>query len=388
MAVPLGYGLLNPYAALVFGVMLLAIVAARMLGRMSNNKELIAWANIETTEYIMNALLFVSIFVIYSTLLGVAYSWLDTNQIVQLPSVGQGPGQQLSLTEAITAKLNHVLYYRLIPMEIDLLKTKFFLLLYSGSGQISTGPKSLGYTIPAFPGIGMYLRGVDTLITLYSMIAPTLAAQVIGLDLIGALAYNLLLPLGILFRFVPFLRNFGNELIAIAIGMGIMLPTAYLLMMKAVDDIETQHNVPGVLRSGLSETEWKLEANTYYYGNTYVTLAPLAATVGMSFAKDVLDTFMNVGIGKTFGELGWVTKIAGSTAYRAVSGVGVAALSLFFNLTLTFAVFSVLIPASHLGAFVIAGIVMPTFAFMLGISFTTAIAKQLNFQASDTGVLL
>ncbi len=390
MAVPLGYNLLFPYAALVFGIMLFAIVIARMLGRMSNNKELIAWANIETTEYIMNALIFVSIFVIYSALLGVAYSWLNTSSIIQLPSVGQGDTsqQQLSLTGVITAKLNHVLYYRLIPMEIDLMKTKFLLLLYSGSGSISTGPKSLGYQIPAFPGIGMYLRGVDTLIYLYSLIAPTLAAQVIGLDLIGSLAYNLLLPLGILFRFVPFLRNFGNELIAIAIGMGIMLPTAYLLMMKAVDDIETLHGVPGVLRSDISESSWTLQANTYYYGNTYITLVPLAATVGLSFAKDVLGTAMNVVLGTTFKDLGWVTKITGSTTYRVVSTFSVAAMSLFFTIQLTFAVFSVLIPASHLGAFIIAGLVIPTFAFMLGISFTSAIAKQLNFQASDTGVLI
>jgi hypothetical protein len=389
MAVPLGYGLLNPYIALVFGVVLLAIVIARMLGQSSNNKELQAWASAETTEYVMNAIIFVTIFVVYSALLGVAYSWLDTNSITQLPSVATsaGPNNQLSLTGAVTAQLNHILYYRLIPMEIDLLKTKFFLLLYSGSGKISTGPKALSYNIPAFPGIGMYLRGVDTLIMLYSMIAPTLAAQVIGLDIIGALAYNLLLPLGILFRFVPFLRNFGNELIAIAVGIGVMMPTAYLLMMKAIDDIETQHNVPGVLRTGLSENDWKIRAEFSYYGNAYVVLAPLAATVGFSFAKDVFNTAAQF-LPAAFKNLGWMTTITQSGPYRLLSQVAPAALSLFFTVQLAFAIFSVLIPASHIGAFVIAGLVIPTFAFMLGISFTTAVAKQLSFQVSDTGVLL
>jgi hypothetical protein len=385
MALPLGYGLLNPYIGAVFIIMLLAIVIARMLGTSSGNKELQAWASMETSEYIMNAIIFVTIAVVYSALLSAAYSWLATEEIADLPSVSSGtPGEQLSLTGAITSKLSHVLYYRLIPMEINLLKTKFLLLLYS-SGKISTGPKNLGYTLPAFPGIGMYLKGIDTLIYLYSMIAPTLAAQVIGLDIIGALAYNLLIPLGILFRFVPFMRNFGNELIAIAVGIGIMMPAAYLLMIKSIDDIETQHKVPGVFRTGLSETQWKLEAETAYFGTTYVVMAPLAITVGASFAKDILST---IGVSQAFGKLGWVTKVAGSKAFALASGLTVAAMSWAFSIQLAFAVFAVLIPASHLGAFVIAGLVIPTFAFMLGLAFTTAISKQLNFSLSDTGVLI
>jgi uncharacterized membrane protein (DUF485 family) len=387
MALLLGYGLLNPYVGLVFGIMLVAIVLARMLGKSSGNKDLEAWASMETSEYVMNAIIFVTMFVVYSALLSVAYAWLNTNSIAGLPSVSSGDitGEQLSLTGAISSKLSHVLYYRLIPMEINLLKTKFLLLLYSGSDKISTGPKSLGYTLPAFPGIGMYIKGLDTLIYLYSMIAPTLAAQVIGLDIIGALAYNLLIPLGILFRFVPFLRSFGNELIAIAIGMGIMMPVAYLLMMRAIDDIEYQHKVPGVLRTDISETEWKLEAEAAYFGTAYVIMAPLAITVGASFAKDILNT---VGVGTAFSKLGWIQNLANSPGFKVLSNVGVAAMSWIFSIQMAFAIFSVLIPASHLGAFVIAGLIIPTFAFMLGLSFTTAISKQLNFSISETGVLL
>jgi hypothetical protein len=388
MALPLGFGLLNPYILLAFGIMIAAIAIARMLGGMSNDKGLQAWASAEIGELVMNALLFALIFVIYSAILGVAYSWLNTSAIAQLPQVSASADPQLSLTEAVTAKMKHVLYYRLIPMEIDMLKTKFFLMLYSGAGSMSTGPKSLGYKIPAFPGIGLYIKGIDTLIYLYSLIAPTIAGQIIGLELIGALSYNLFLPLGMMMRIVPFLRKFGNELIAISIGIGIMLPTAYLLMIKAVDDIERQHGVPGVLRSDISETAWKIQANTYYYGNTYVSLAPLAATVGVRFVSDVVDSFLTMTMKTTFDKLGWVTKIAGSSAYRVGAGLVGAAASLVFNLTFAFAIFAVLIPASHIGAFVIAGLVIPTFAFMLGISFTSAISKQLNFEASDTGVLL
>jgi len=405
----IGYGLINPYIAIVLLIVILSIVLAKMLGKATKNKELEAWSSLETSELAMSIIIFIFIFAIYSTLLTVSEAWLvhpvlsDSSITIPLQStansgnwigdwstinpgteVTSGTNIQLNLMETVTFKLKYVLYNRLMPMLIDLMKTKFTLQLYSGLGGMSRGPGAIHFDLPSAPGIGFFVKACDTLIYLFTTIAPTISAQVIGLEIIGALAYNVLLPLGMLFRFVPFLRKFGNEMIAVSIAMGIFLPTAYLLLLKAVDDIETKHNVPGVLRSDITEAEWTLMANTYYFGNTFTTIAPIVASMGTTFALNAVDTIGNLVFGRTLRNTGLFR--FGSTVME--SGPAKMIAQTVFSVQLTFAVFAVMIPAAHLGGFALVGLIIPMFAFILSLSFVGALTKLLNIDVSDAGVLI
>jgi hypothetical protein len=414
----IGYGLINPYVAIVLLIVVLSIILAKMLGKATKNKELEAWSSVETSELAMSILIFLFIFAIYSTLLTVSRAWLVDPIVLgssiplesptgtegffdKLFSVNQVTGKssgsdiQLSLMETVTFKLKFILYNRLMPMLIDLMKTKFTLLLYSGLGGVHRGPGAIGFNTPAIPGIGFFVKGCDTLIFLFTTIAPTISAQVIGLEIIGAISYNLLLPLGILFRFVPFLRKFGNEMIAVSIAMGILLPVAYLLLLKAVDDIETQHNVPGVVRStDMSEAKWNLMANTAYFGNTYVTIAPLAASMGTTFLLNAADTFGKMALGgKTLRGSAVFTSLSTLSAAfsKTPAFINYPIKTMFhavFSVQYVFGVFAVMIPAAHLGGFVLVGLMIPSFAFMLSLSFVGALIKVLNVDISDAGVLI
>jgi len=405
----IGYGLITPYIAIVMLIALLSIVLAKMLGKATKNKELEAWSSVETGELVISVLIFLSIFGIYSVLLSVSEAWLvhpisnDQSMAVSLePAIDMGgflgrssinlnqqrsPGSniQLTLIETVTFKLKHTLYNRLMPMMVDLMKTKFALQLYAGLKGPKRGPGAISFQLPAAPGVNFFVKGCDTLIYIFTMISPTISAQVIGLEIIGALSYNVLLPLGILFRFIPFLRKFGNEMIAVSIAMCIFLPTAYLLFFKAVDDIETRHKVPGILRTEeMDEAKWSVMANTFYFGNTFVTTAPIVASMGTTFlfnAVDTATTFLFKGVTP------FSTAFANVAKYKAWGPVNMA-LRIALSAQLTFAVFAVMIPAANLGGFVLVGLIIPMFAFMLSLSFVSALVKLLNIDISDSGVLL
>jgi hypothetical protein len=99
------------------------------------------------------------------------------------------------------------------------------------------GPPSLGTTYSQSIGLRTVATNFDFLYTLFAGLSASLMVQDIGLSIIQAFAFRIMLPLGILFRVFPFLRKAGAMLIALAIGLYIVFPLCFVMDKAIVDTV-------------------------------------------------------------------------------------------------------------------------------------------------------
>lgn len=109
------------------------------------------------------------------------------------------------------------------------------------------GSPSLGTTFSQHIGLRTIATNFDFLYTLFAGLSASLMVQDIGLSIIQAFAFRIMLPLGILFRVFPFLRRAGAMFIALAIGLYIVFPLCFVMDKAIADSVINSTDLTGVL---------------------------------------------------------------------------------------------------------------------------------------------
>jgi hypothetical protein len=99
------------------------------------------------------------------------------------------------------------------------------------------GSKSLGTTFQQGIGLRTVATNFDFLYTIFIGLSASLMVQDIGLSIIQAFAFRIMLPIGIIFRVFPFLRRVGATFIALALGLYIVYPLCFVMNQMIVNAV-------------------------------------------------------------------------------------------------------------------------------------------------------
>jgi hypothetical protein len=86
-----------------------------------------------------------------------------------------------------------------------------------------------GFSMPTFPGFEVIERGIETTQILITPFTASLFVQIIGLQIVHATAFTVILPAGLLLRIFPMTRDAGSFLMAAAFAFYFILPFTYLI---------------------------------------------------------------------------------------------------------------------------------------------------------------
>jgi len=100
---------------------------------------------------------------------------------------------------------------------------------YISGLYVQLGGATFGMGFAPFPVYKIISNNAQLLVTLTVPFASSLLVQQIGLQLIQASAFTVLLPMGILLRAFGVTRDAGSFLIAVAIGLFVVLPLTYVM---------------------------------------------------------------------------------------------------------------------------------------------------------------
>ncbi len=92
--------------------------------------------------------------------------------------------------------------------------------------MMATNPQFL---VQRFPGLSSIAQNLNTLVTIFSILAGNLMVQRIILQTIEQIGFTLVLPVGLVLRIIPFTRDAGSFLIAVAFGFYIVFPLTYVM---------------------------------------------------------------------------------------------------------------------------------------------------------------
>jgi len=112
--------------------------------------------------------------------------------------------------------------------------------------KMMVGPGGLGTGFMPNAGLRAVAVCFDYIYAFFAGISASLMVQDIGLSIIQAFAFRIMLPLGILFRIFPFLRKAGAMLIALALGLYIVYPLCFVMNKMIVDTVIPQISLPPV----------------------------------------------------------------------------------------------------------------------------------------------
>lgn len=331
--------LLNMYVGIAFMIMILAISIAKMMGKTMNKPDIEAWANVEFSSLLITALIYGLIIAFYTVLETVAMEWT---------------GSSLHLAK-FSVKILSGLLEKTAEVWLHVVSIEHQLKIFEGATQ-SFGPGLLNWQWKLFPGMTLYIRAMEAVMVVLLSAFVSLKAQIIGLDLITVLSYNIFLPLGLIFRVFPPLRNAGNELIAISISFGILIPFFYVVTFKAMADIEEQFGVNGLVSSVVN----RAGSLSVVEGET--------ADISQKIVK-----FYNSGL------MFFVQSLA----------PGIANFFSYMHPMLMVGLTPLLLRVfSHMGVVIAAGVVIPSFSLALSLAFVRATVDVLDFKPTSVGVLI
>ncbi|NYZ75743.1 hypothetical protein H0N98_00650 [Candidatus Micrarchaeota archaeon] len=135
--------------------------------------------------------------------------------------------------------LNEVVWDKTINFATTAFQDSLICQLVAGY-KTQMGQSSLGVTFHQSAGLKLVATDLDFLYALFAGLSASLMVQDIGLSIIQAFAFRIMLPLGILFRVFPFLRKAGAMLIALSIGLYIVFPLCFVMDKAVVDSVINQ----------------------------------------------------------------------------------------------------------------------------------------------------
>lgn len=103
-----------------------------------------------------------------------------------------------------------------------------------------------------FPGIDTFVSISNVLTFGLISVYGSLSFQITILTFVDAIAVPLLLPAGLILRFLPPTRDAGSFLISMAFGFQIVFPTTFLIHEQVLNEIEVErYNTPNLLIASL-----------------------------------------------------------------------------------------------------------------------------------------
>ncbi|MCX6776865.1 MAG: hypothetical protein NTY73_02775 [Candidatus Micrarchaeota archaeon] len=108
------------------------------------------------------------------------------------------------------------------------------------------GPVALGVGFNQNAGLRAVAVCFDFIYALTAGISASLMVQDIGLSIIQAFAFRIMLPIGIIFRIFPFFRKAGGFLIALSLGLYIVYPLCFVMNKMVVDSIVSGISLPAL----------------------------------------------------------------------------------------------------------------------------------------------
>jgi hypothetical protein len=103
--------------------------------------------------------------------------------------------------------------------------------------RMQVGPGSLGVGFMPNAGLRAIAVCFDFIYAFFAGISASLMVQDIGLSIIQAFAFRIMLPLGIIFRIFPSIRKAGAFLIALSLGLYMVYPLCFVMNKMIVDSV-------------------------------------------------------------------------------------------------------------------------------------------------------
>jgi len=110
--------------------------------------------------------------------------------------------------------------------------------------QVHIGPSQLGVTYNPNMGLRAVAMCFDFIYVFCAGISASLMVQDIGLSIIQAFAFRIMLPIGIILRVFPFLRKAGGFLIALALGLYVVYPLCFVMNKMIADSVVSGVSLP------------------------------------------------------------------------------------------------------------------------------------------------
>ncbi len=247
------------YIALL--LMVAAIVITKMAAKIAMKPEWDAWANEELTQLWINMLYIILIIGLYSALSHLAVLYAQNTLLANVKPI---PGTQVnapttmlfpkntimpsalqsSTKDLIGMNLNilrALLYNRVLPFFGELINIIHAIEIYSGFSVSMVGTPGLDVKTRLGLGLEVPLSALVLIRNAFPVFIISLEVQIFTLELIKLVAYDFLVPFGLLLRIFPFTRDAGDELLAVVLGFTIFMPLLYIVMFSAVNDILVNH---------------------------------------------------------------------------------------------------------------------------------------------------
>ncbi|MFH1447633.1 MAG: hypothetical protein ABIG39_02110 [Candidatus Micrarchaeota archaeon] len=196
-------------------IMVLIISLAYMVSRILHRIEWEAWARNESYQVIVSA-------VIASSMIFIA----DISCVVSTDLAG---GDAFDIAEQFLTSNYHEgisIIYSLygIVAQLD----------FMANFQIASATNPM-FIKPMFPGLSAIAQHIRSVIAIIALLSGNLMVQKIGLEIIEQIAFNILLPLGLVMRVFPWTRDAGSFVIAVAFGFYIVFPLTYVMASEVMD---------------------------------------------------------------------------------------------------------------------------------------------------------
>jgi hypothetical protein len=225
----------------------LVYMAAVLLSRV----EWIIWAKDEFYQAIISAMLIILI------------SWFATLSCTM--SFSLAGGNPFAVADVY---LNNLIWEKSLKVATGVFLTGIYASAAAAFFVAIGGPPS-GFR--PFAGLDAIANLMNFLFLIVSTLFSSMMLQLIILKLVQAMAFKVILPIGIVFRVFPFLRKAGALFIAVAFGMYIVYPMMYVFDKAVMDSI----NLP----TGIYEDTPAWEADTF--GGAYARFISYEAIIKM-----------------------------------------------------------------------------------------------------------
>ncbi len=158
-----------------------------------------------------------------------------------------------------------------------------------------TGETVLSTVFKLFPGIDVFMSITNVLSFGMVSLSGSITAQILFLYLSDATMKSLVLPAGLILRFLPPTREAGTFLIALAFGLYIIFPTTYLVSGMVLKDI----GMPKYDKPRVTKLVWSL-CGPFKYGVATVVLGATASVLsyipGGGAITPVVSTLLSEGV--------------------------------------------------------------------------------------------
>lgn len=209
-------------------IMLALIGISYMMGQLLKRKDLIAFTKVELHQVFMSVLLLLFIIIFTQVFLNIIIPYMFG-------------GSPYMIAENY---INNLIYYELYPLVREMMLLQAFIQALSQT--------SITIQIVEFKPFNLSIidKAISWTLLLFTPFFSSLIVQQIGLQIIKASMYSMVLPVGLFLRIFPMTRQAGTFMIAVAVGFYLVFPTTYIIHAETVDKIHlNDNNIDDVLNN-------------------------------------------------------------------------------------------------------------------------------------------